>query len=201
MDLVEAIIIRKLKEGDEETYKKLFRDYYISLCMYALRYLGRKDLAEDIVSETYYILWKNRDKLEINVSLKSYLFQAVCNNSLSYLRKMQKEEKLEDNLLHPEIGINQNTETTGQLPLEYLINKDLGIEIQKALDRLPKQQKTVFRLKRFEGKKNREIAKILGLSEKTVEMHFHNANLKMQKFLKDYFNDLVIFYILLSFLN
>ncbi|MEZ5105605.1 MAG: RNA polymerase sigma-70 factor [Draconibacterium sp.] len=188
----EANIIRKLKEGDEYTYVYLFREYYVSLCMYAKKYLGSKELAEDIVSETYFNIWRNRANLEISVSLKSYLFQATCNNSLNYLRKMRREESLEDYLGSQGNGIITRSESNDQLPVDYLINKDLKAEIQRAMEKLPQQQKTVFTLKWSEGKKNREIADILGLSEKTVEMHIHNANLKMKKYLKHHFDDLKI---------
>ena len=99
MNKEEINIIERLKQGDEATYIIVFRDYYVPLCNYARRYLGRKELAEDIVSETFFNIWNRRTSLDIKVSLKSYLFQAVCKNSLNYLRKHKKEEMLEDFLL------------------------------------------------------------------------------------------------------
>ena len=51
MDFQELNIRRGLNTGDEETYIYLFQEYYISLCAYSRRYVGRKDVAEEIVSE------------------------------------------------------------------------------------------------------------------------------------------------------
>lgn len=90
------LLVQKLRKGNESTYVSLFEEYYVSLCAYSRRYVGRKDIAEEIVSETFFKIWENRQTLEIHSSVKSYLFQAVANNSLHHLRKLKKEEKIED---------------------------------------------------------------------------------------------------------
>lgn len=178
--------IKKLKEGDKQTYTKLFREYYVSLCVYANRYLGDKHMAEDIVSDTFYNIWRNRKKIDIKVSLKSYLFQAVVKNSLNYLRKTQREIRMEEYLPKNGKEISTISGTRVELPLEYLINKDLGEKIAQAVEKLPPQQQTAFRLKRYQEKKNREIAEIMGLSEKTVEMHLNKASVALRRHLKDF---------------
>ena len=91
--------IKDLIIGDEETYIFLFREYYVSLCSYSRRYVGRKDVAEEIVSDTFLKIWETRESLQINTSVKAYLFQAVCNNSLNYLRKLKKEQTLDEYFL------------------------------------------------------------------------------------------------------
>jgi len=199
MNITEAKILQKLKGGNEEAYVQLFRDYYIPLCIYARRYLGRRDLAEDIVSDTFFNIWRNRNKLEIKVSLKSYLFQAVCKNSLNYLRKTKKEESLEGYLGKYTVDNFRLANPSNELPSEHLILKELGEKIGQAVDRLPKQQQIVFRLKRYEGKKNREIAELMRLSEKTVEMHLHKANLSLRTHLKGFMKDFLLFILLNDF--
>ncbi|HSM48542.1 MAG TPA: RNA polymerase sigma-70 factor [Draconibacterium sp.] len=196
MILSEANILKKLKEGDEDTYVMLFREYYVPLCNYSRRYLGRKDLAEDIVSETFFNIWTKREKIDIRTSLKSYLFQAVCKNSLYYLRKAKKEEMLEDYLVkHPTDNMGMD-KFTADSPSDFLLMKDLSEKIQAGIDRLPPQQQTTFKLKRYEGKKNREIAEIMGLSVKTVEMHLAKAMLSLRTYLKDYIPEFLILLIL-----
>jgi len=196
MNLSEAKILRKLKAGDEDTYVMLFREYYVPLCRYSQRYLSRKDLAEDIVSETFFNIWSKREKIDIRTSLKAYLFQAVCKNSLYYLRKAKKEEMFEDYLMKNSTD-NQGLEKfTTETPSDFLLMKDLSEKIQAGIDRLPPQQQTTFKLKRYEGKKNREIAEIMGLSVKTVEMHLAKAMLSLRTYLKDYIPEFLIFLIL-----
>lgn len=186
MNNTEADIIHKLKKGDEEAYTELFKNYYVPLCAYARRYVGRKDLAEEIVSETIFNIWVKRNNLDIKVSLKAYLFHAVCKNSLYYLRKLKKEEKLEDFLAKQNSDFSGITISPDELPSDSLILKDMGITISRVVDILPPQQQTAFRLKRYEGRKNKEIAEIMGISVKTVEMHLAKAMITLRSQLKHY---------------
>lgn len=179
--------------GDEETYILLFREYYVSLCTYARRYVGRKDIAEEIVSETFMKIWENRNTINIESSVKAYLFQAVCNNSLNYLRKLKKAHRMEAFFQDAEsynIGFAETLDETDEQ--SFLIG-NITQKIEEAMSQLPPQQQKAFRLKRQEGKKIREIASLMGLSVKTVEMHLSKATLKLQKKLKDYLPSFLLF--------
>jgi RNA polymerase sigma-70 factor (ECF subfamily) len=196
MDNDLTYITQKLQEGDDDTYVFLFRKYYVPLCSYARRYVGRKDVAEELVSDTFFNIWRNRDTLEIHTSVKGYLFHAVCNNSLNHLRKLKKEEKLDD-YFHDNQSENLGFAfTSEELPSDSLIMKDLTETIDQAVNSLPPQQQAVFRLKRYEGKKNKEIAEIMGLSVKTVEMHLSKALITLRKNLKEYLPGFLIFMLL-----
>jgi RNA polymerase sigma-70 factor, Bacteroides expansion family 1 len=189
-------IITGLVLGDEETYISLFREYYISLCAYSRRYVGRKDVAEEIVSDTFLKIWENRASIQINTSVKSYLFQAVYNNSLYYLRKLKNESILEDYFLNTDsenIAFYTHPE---ELEDQSLVMEDINVRIEHAVNQLPEQQQKAFRLKRFEGKKNAEVALIMGLSVKTVEMHLSKATLTLRKNLKDYLPSFLLFLLL-----
>lgn len=197
MDNDLTYITSKLREGDQEVYVFLFRKYYVPLCSYARRYVGRKDVAEEIVSDTFFNIWRNRATLEIHFSVKGYLFQAVCNNSLYYLRKLKKEELLEDFFRDTSAENIGFAVTTDEISSESLILKDLSKAIEQAVNKLPPQQQTVFRLKRYEGKKLKEIAVIMGISIKTVEMHLSKAMLSLREALKEYLPEFLLFMLLL----
>lgn len=189
-------IIKGLFIGDEETYIFLFREYYVSLCAYSRRYVGRKDIAEEIVSDTFLKIWESRKRLEINTSIKAYLFHAVCNNSLNYLRKLKTEKNLE------EYFRETSSENLGfEVPLEEieeqsLIMENMSQKIEEAVNLLPEQQQRAFRLKRLEGKKTKEVAEIMGLSVKTIEMHLSKATLHLRQNLKDYLPSFLLFLLL-----
>ncbi len=189
MDLDETYILRRLNEGDDEAFNMLFRKYYGPLCRFACRYLGRPDLSEDIVSDTFYNIWNKRITLNITTSLKSYLFQAVCKNSLNYLRKAKREELLEDYLFKNSFHQNSKESIEHAEPSELLFLTELGKKIKFCVENLPLQQKTVFILKRYEDKKNKEIAEIMKISVKTVEMHLTRAMLTLRKELRIYLED------------
>jgi RNA polymerase sigma-70 factor (ECF subfamily) len=190
------LLVQKLQKGDESAFVSLFEQYYVSLCAYSRRYVGRKDIAEEIVSETFFKIWESRKKLEIQSSIKAYLFQAVANNSLLHLRKLSKEEKLEDYFSGTEyenIGFKTVSENVTE---QSLLVHELSTRIEDSINQLPPQQQTAFRLKRFEGKKNKEIAEEMGIAVKTVEMHLSKAVLSMRANLKDYLPTFLLFILL-----
>jgi len=190
-------LLEKLKPGNEDDYIALFKEYYVSLCAYSRRYVGRKDIAEEIVSETFFKVWENRKTLDIHSSIKAYLYKAVANNSLLFLRKLSKEEKIEDyfsGIEHEHIGFKEVSENVTE---QSLLVQELNTRIEDAINELPLQQQTVFRLKRLEGKKNKEIAEEMGIALKTVEMHLSKAMLSMRESLKDYL-PAFLFYLLLK---
>lgn len=182
--------------GDEETYIFLFREYYVSLCSYSRRYVGRKDVAEEIVSDTFLKIWETRESLQINTSVKAYLFQAVCNNSLNYLRKLKKQEILTEYFLETSSENIGFATTSEEIEEQSLTMESINEKIEEAVSLLPEQQQKVFRLKRFEGKKNKEVAEIMGLSVKTIEMHLSKATLNLRKTLKDYLPSFLLFLLL-----
>jgi len=191
-----ANIVKGLIIGDEETYISLFREYYVSLCSYSRRYVGRKDISEEIVSDTFLKIWENREKLNINISVKAYLFQAVCNNSLNYLRKLKEEEVLDEYFQETTAGNIGFADDSVELEEQSLILEDINEKIEEAVSLLPEQQQRAFRLKRFEGKKTKEVAELMGLSVKTIEMHLSKATLNLRKRLKDYLPAFLLFLLL-----
>jgi RNA polymerase sigma-70 factor (ECF subfamily) len=64
---------------DEKAFDYIFDTYYTGLCIFANKYVEDIDLAEDIVQELFVKIWVKRGQININNSLKSYLFQSVNN--------------------------------------------------------------------------------------------------------------------------
>ena len=172
----------------------LFEEYYVSLCAYSRRYVGRKGhCRRKLFRKLFFKVWENRKTLEIHSSVKSYLFQAVANNSLHQLRKLKREEKIEDYFSgteHENIGF---TEVAENVTEQSLLVQELNARIEDAIIQLPPQQQTAFRLKRYEGKKNKEIAGEMGIAVKTVEMHLSKAMLYMRNNLKEYLPTFLLF--------
>jgi RNA polymerase sigma-70 factor, ECF subfamily len=191
-----ANIIKGLFIGDEETYIFLFKEYYVSLCAYCRRYVGRKDIAEEIVSDTFMKIWESRKQLIINTSVKAYLFHAVCNNSLNYLRKLKSENNIGEYFRETSSENISFELTSEEIEEQSLIMENISQRIEEAVNLLPEQQQRAFRLKRLEGKKTKEVAEIMGLSVKTIEMHLSKATLHLRQCLKGYLPSFLLFLLL-----
>ena len=161
--LNELIILAKIREGDIKAFEEVFRRYYSPLCWYAAGITGDVESAEEIVEELFYILWKNREQLQVFQSLKSYLYRAVRNEAVQYCEHREVKERYRASVQtesEPEYSHDP------QWQMEY---EELQTLIQRALDRLPVRRRQIFNMHRTKGMKYAEIAASLSLSVKTVE--------------------------------
>lgn len=164
--LNDLIILRKIKEGNIKAFESLFKQYYSSLYLFALGITSRKDVSEEIVQELFYILWKERESIQIYRSLKSYLYKAVRNESLQYHERINVESRHRETVLSNKTELEENTPSTPQEEIEY---KELEDVVNKTLRKLPERRLKIFKMHRMEGKKYKEIAELLSVSIKTVE--------------------------------
>ena len=168
MILKEQQQLRKIQKGDIASFEALFHHYYNGLCGYSTRLVGMKEVAEEVVQDVFFNIWKNRETLRIRQSIQSYLYRAAYNNSMMYLRKMRREYFMED-LSRPEPG-DITPDPSQVIQLDEVSNL-----ISQTLESLPERCREIFRLNRQEGLKYREIAQKLSISEKTVEANMGKA--------------------------
>lgn len=169
----------RIKQDDLVEFEKLFKIFYSPLCNYAFRFLKDMDLAEEIVQEFFYNYWKNRQTMSIQISIKSYMYRAIRNNSLKYLEHVKVVKKYEQNF------IDTNTTDAGFETNELEV-KELNDIIEATLSELPERCSLIFKLSRFEGLKYNEIAEKLAISVKTVEANMGKALQLFRKNLKQY---------------
>jgi RNA polymerase sigma-70 factor (family 1) len=168
-----------ISKGDKAAFEQAFRVYYQSLCNYAVPLIKDKDEAEEVVQNVFFNIWRKRGALQINSSLKSYLYRSVHNDCLNKLKHVKvKTLYAEDYRKTAGGGFNSAADT--------LEAKELGLKINSAIDALPEQCGNVFRLSRFENLRYAEIAAQLEISVKTVENHMGKALKILREQLKDY---------------
>jgi RNA polymerase sigma-70 factor (ECF subfamily) len=167
--LDDLFIAKRIKEGDIKIFEQVFRTFYTPLHFYALSITGHTANAEDIVQDLFYTLWKEREKINILYSLKSYLYKAVRNRSLQFIEKQKTRNHANHRIATHHI---EGTATNPQSLLEY---NELDELLQKCMKKLPERRQYIFQLHRFDGKKYAEIAGSLGLSIKTVEAEMSKA--------------------------
>jgi len=159
---INLLIFKKIKEGNIEEFETLFRSYYESLCRYAYRFVENMETAEEIVQDLFYVLWKERENIQIFTTVEGYLYRSVRNKSLQYIEKVKVREEYCN-------MITGNSDIETYTPQEELEYKELEQHLEEALNRLPERRQKIFRMNRMEGKKYNEIASELNISVKTVE--------------------------------
>lgn len=169
MDYSEKLVVNGLRKGDTEAFKYLYDTHYQVLCHFASRYLRDDYLAESVVGDVMFHLWENHDRIEVEVSLRSYLIRCVRNSCLDHLRKRNRHRG------HSPSSDETMVTGNGEQPLGQLLDKELAEKLDEAIAALPLECRTVFELSRFAGKKHAEIALELGISVNTVKYHIKHA--------------------------
>lgn len=157
-----------IKKDDLSAFKALFKKYYNNLCHFSNNIIKDRLLAEEAVSDVYMKIWNKRKQFNINISVKSYLYQAVRNYSLNYLKKKINAAENVRSLNDLEVKSDINTD-------DYLFYEEFKEKIDRLIDMLPKKRKLVFQLKYFDGMSFDEIAEILSISPHTVRNQFIKA--------------------------
>ncbi|MFR1243310.1 MAG: sigma factor, partial [Butyricimonas faecihominis] len=79
-------VFAKIKNGDQGAFEQVFRMFYMPLCDYAVMILGDQAEAEDVVQDLFTYLWKSRQEVRVQESVKSYLFTSVRFRALNVLK-------------------------------------------------------------------------------------------------------------------
>ncbi len=166
------LILRLIKEGDRLAFRHLFETWFTPLCRFMHLYISEKTVVEELVLDLFMHIWENRQTLQIQVSLKSYLFQAARNRCLNELRKQKNTVSLDE--------ISGEIIDAGVYSLE---ETELHNLIQEAVLALPDKCREVFDLSRNESLSNREIADRMNISVKTVEAQITKALKRIKNFL------------------
>jgi len=165
---ISILTFKKIKDGNVQAFETLFRSYYEPLCRYALQWVENMETAEEIVQDLFYVLWKERQTLQVFTSVNGYLYRSVKNRSLQYVEKRKVRDAYQK-MYAEDVPMETST------PLEELEYKELEQHIEETLCRLPERRQVIFRMSRMEGKKYHEIAQELQISVKTVEAEMTKA--------------------------
>jgi RNA polymerase sigma-70 factor, ECF subfamily len=171
-------LLERIKKGDEKAFECVFRTYYKTLCLFACKILQDSIVAEEIVQDIFYYFWEKHETIEFSVSVKSYLFKSVYNNSLKYMKHQKVVRNYETKVISGEqqYGLQENYAEMGEIIHTIAIT----------FEQVPERTREIFELNRNKGMKYQEIAEKLDISVKTVEAHMTNILKLFRKNLRDY---------------
>lgn len=168
-------------EGDEcgraevakPTFRQIFDAHAEALRRYAHRFVRSREAAEDLVQDVFFRLWRGWEQVENGPNLRAYLYVATRSRALNHLARERAEDRAytlafprgivaEEPALPPEADRNLDVD-------------EISRAIERVLDTMPPRQREVAALRLRHQLSTAEIAKRLGISPRTVEVHIARA--------------------------
>lgn len=167
------LLLEKIKQGDKESFKRLFYHYYPRLVAYAQSYLYDKGKSEDIVQDVFLYLWEHAAEMEVKISVQAYLYKMTRNRCLNVLRSLRLTDSFYtlDVLAQLDKPVYESKTAEGP-PAQY-------VKVLQIMDSFPEGMREIFKLRYFENYSYKEIASILNLSLNTVKTQLKRAKARL----------------------
>lgn len=186
MGITDLELVNKFKSGNNQAFTELVNRYQHKIYNTTFRMLGNHDDALDIAQETFIRVYNNLKKFKAKSSFSTWLFTVTTNLCRDELRKRKNNLKtFSISNYEQEMELEDNYNTIKNNPEEISLNKELQKIIQKKIDQLQSDQKTVIILRDVQGLSYKEIAKILGISMGTVKSRLSRARTILRDDLKN----------------
>ena len=188
-------LMAALNKGDIKAFEELFFKYHGRLVLFANKFTGDMQLAKDLVQDAFLILWDKSEELSITHSPKAYLFQAVRNSCLNYIRHQGVKQTAMDEIGHSMLKAEKQAYFNYNDPYFSLLELEMEQKIFEVIDSMPEKCQQVFKLSRQKQLKNKEIAEQLKISVKMVEKHISKALSILRLELAEYLGALLVLFL------
>lgn len=173
-------VVAKSRDGDETAYRELIRRYERPVFSLIFRMVRDREIAEDLSQETFIKVLNAISTYRPEFKFSSWVFKIANNTAIDHLRRRELDTlSLEGS---PHAATPEAMEATAlQLgtgvasPLDDVASRELGGEIEAAINRLRPEYRSCILLRHVEGRAYEEIADILGLPLGTVKTYIHRA--------------------------
>ena len=149
-------------------YNRCVDEHDDGLYRFLLKSIRDKEVARDLVQESFMKLWQKHKEVEYPKS-KSYLFTTGYHTMIDHIRKNSRNVSFET------VEYSEQSYETGYSDLKEILNE--------AIEQLPVDQKSVVLLRDYEGYSYKDISDITNLSEAQVKVYIYRARLFLKKYI------------------
>ena len=170
-------LVARVRAGDEEAFRLIFDRYSRPVLSFIYDMVGDRSLAEDLAQETFVRAYRGLPGLREETKLSTWLFAIAKNCAREQLRSRRRNEGNVELDAEPAFELRDH----GRTPSGALLDKELSGVIQRALQKLDEDKRTVFTLKVLQQRSYEEIAEITGFSVGKLKTDLHRARAEMRK--------------------
>ncbi|MBS4220935.1 RNA polymerase sigma factor [Bacillus sp. FJAT-49711] len=176
-------LVQKLLKKDRESERVIFEMFYQRVYYTAYYIVQDRELAQDIVQETFLKAFQNMHTVKDGEKLGAWLAAIASRTAIDYLRKIKKwnEVVAEDHVIDEQLSKNDDFHSTVETIVEKKFLKNI---LLREIDELKPEHKQVLILAYLHDMKYDEIAKALDIKVTMVKTRIHRAKLKLREALE-----------------
>jgi RNA polymerase sigma-70 factor, ECF subfamily len=174
---VELALCAGIRGGSTAAFETLFHAHHPGMCGFAARLVGRRDVAEDLVQEVFLYIWRNRESWHVRTGVRQYLYSALRHAALRYIRHERVVRH------HAPETIALFDRAPRQADADLASAETIAL-VRMAIARLPERCRLVYTLHREQGLSYSEVAAVMGISPKTVDVQMGRALRSLRRFLQ-----------------
>jgi len=173
----EKHIVRLLGWNLQMGFRMLLKEYKEPIYWHIRRITVNSEDAQDATQETFIRVFRSFGQYDRSRSFKAWLYRIATNEALRIIEKR-----------HPTLNIEDSAEAVSMLADEYIDFEDIeAVNLQKAIHSLPRKQRLTFNLRYYDELDCSEIAEITDTTPEGAKANWHNAKVKISKYLKEYY--------------
>jgi len=165
----DAVLLARIQSGDAPMFETLFRAYAERLVAFVIHYLHARADAEDVVQEVFLRIWRNHATWQVRGTVNDYLYLACRNMVRNRIARQVVARRGQAHILADE------TDRAAESGIDVPPIDERHAELIRAIDELPARRREICLLRWREGLSYADVARRLGVSEKTVENQLARA--------------------------
>ena len=146
---------------NDSTFDDVFKSYFQDLMRFVCSYVNDEEVAKDIVHDVFFALLRNKKRLDVSYSMKSYLFTLARNYALNYLKHLRV-------VAMNEREVSDLLENAGE---ELGVYEERLNRLNEKLAELPEKQREVLMKCFVEGRKYKDVADEMEISVNSLKTH------------------------------
>jgi len=160
-------LVQLIASGDKKALQVLFARHNVRVFRFVLRFLGDESVAEDLVSEVFFDVWRQADRFESRSQVSTWLLAIARNKALSVLRRRTTEELDEE--------VAEFIEDPSDNPEVAMQKTQRNAVLQDCLGQLSPAHREIVDLVYYHEKSIDEVAEIIGVPQNTVKTRMFYA--------------------------
>ncbi len=168
----------RIEDSRSYAFNLLMRKYQQRLYWHVRKIVIDHDDANDVIQNTFIKVWKSLEGFREDSQLYTWLYRIATNESITFLNQKKKRFFIPFGDVEHELAGHLSNDV-------YFSGDRIQLKLQRAILKLPTQQRIVFNMKYFDGMKYEEISEVLKVTVGALKASYHHAVKKIEKYIKE----------------